>query len=123
MTLTNTLSDPQKAQTTYLTYSSIVLNQFPNLASTRTSFATNSDANLISYDSYSFIDTKKSPWLILPLLRLRIGLQDSEEMSGYLDIFTTTPLSLQEDQASIQALKKIIPEFLSGWLLYVRFFL
>jgi hypothetical protein len=79
-----------------------------------------SDAKSMSYESFSFIDTKDAPWIILPPSTiLRIGVQESTEISGYLDIFTSTPSSLLENPESIYRLKKIIPEFLSRWLLHV----
>jgi hypothetical protein len=99
-----------------------IINDSSNHQPTYLTYSTNnkSDAKTVSYESFSFIDTKDAPWIILPpSVILRIGVQETTEIAGYLDIFTTTPLSLLENQASIQKLKKIIPEFLSGWLLHV----
>ena len=76
-----------------------------------------------TYDAFPNINTKDSPWILLPSsVRLRISIQESPEVLGYLDLFSSSQLSLLEDKAYIQYLKKIIPDFLSNWLLYVRMF-
>lgn len=79
--------------------------------------------NAISQDSFSFINTKDTPWIILPSsVRLRISVKQSAENLGYLDIFSSSPHCLLNDISCIQRLKINMPDFLTTWLLHVRLF-
>jgi hypothetical protein len=74
-------------------------------------------------EDFPFLKLRELPWIVLPEdLRICVGVQESQEVSIYLNVFSTLLGELFTSKSKRDQLSDIIPGWLYDWLINVSLF-